>query len=64
MKGLQDYIQNGNKKNNRRIWKMNCPNCNSSTFREGPLGKVCQRCGYRNDPRYLERKKQEKDNEK
>jgi len=33
-----------------------CPKCSSSRFKQGPLGKVCKRCGFRNDPDYLKRK--------
>jgi len=38
-----------------------CPKCNSSRYKEGPLGKVCKNCGFRNDPNYL-RKKNDKNN--
>lgn len=30
-----------------------CPNCNSTRFKEGPKGKCCLKCGFRNDPNYL-----------
>lgn len=33
-----------------------CPKCNSSRYKEGTLGKVCKKCGFRNDPDYLKRK--------
>jgi len=38
-----------------------CPKCNSSRYRQGPLGKVCKRCGFRNDPNYLKGDKKEND---
>jgi len=33
-----------------------CPKCGSTRYKEGPQGKACQKCGYVNDPRYLEKK--------
>ena len=35
--------------------KIKCPSCNSSRITRSRLGIVCQKCGYRNDPRYLDK---------
>jgi len=32
-----------------KIKKTKCPVCNSQRVIEGPYGKICQKCGYRND---------------
>ena len=37
-----------------------CPRCGSTRYKEGPKGKVCQKCGFRNDPQYLIKKQREK----
>ena len=29
--------------------KKKCPVCGSTRFIKGPLGYVCQKCGFRND---------------
>jgi len=39
-----------------------CPKCNSSRYREGPLGKVCKKCGFRNDSNYIKRKNDKNNN--
>jgi hypothetical protein len=35
-----------------------CPVCNSSKFNQGPQGKVCLTCGFKNDPNYLSRQEE------
>jgi len=40
-----------------------CPKCGSTRYKDGPLGKVCKRCGFRNDPHYLERRREEYDSD-
>jgi len=34
---------------------MKCPKCNSTRYTKGEKGWRCKRCGFVNDPNYLEK---------